>query len=73
MAKMQRKPKESPMSCSENTNATVGDLVIRPATPDVDSTDFDGRHAAILAGEKAAAALLPELKAGLARARANRR
>ena len=49
------------------------DLVIRPATPDVDSTDFDGRHAAILAGEKAAAALLPELKAGLARARANRR
>ena len=49
------------------------DLVIRPATPDVDSNDFDGRHAAILAGEKAAAALLPELKAGLARARANRR
>jgi NTE family protein len=40
------------------------DLVIRPATPDVDSVDFDGRHAAILAGEKAAAALLPELKAG---------
>ena len=27
MAKMQRKPKESPMSCSENTNATVGDLL----------------------------------------------
>ena len=25
MAKMQSKPKESPMSCSENTNATVGD------------------------------------------------
>jgi len=49
------------------------DLVIRPATPEVDSTDFDGRHAAILAGEKAAAALLPQLKASLARARANKR
>jgi NTE family protein len=45
------------------------DLVIRPATPDVDSTDFDARHAAILAGEQAAAALLPELKAKLAKAR----
>lgn len=47
------------------------DLVIRPATPDVDSTDFNARHAAILAGEKAAAALLPELKARLAKARLN--
>jgi len=47
------------------------DLVIRPATPDVDSTDFNARHAAILAGEKAAAALLPELKARLAKSRLN--
>jgi NTE family protein len=47
------------------------DLVIRPATPEVDSTDFNARHAAILAGEKAAAALLPELKARLAKARQN--
>jgi NTE family protein len=45
------------------------DMVIRPTTPDVDSTDFDARHAAILAGERAAAAVLPELKARLARAR----
>lgn len=45
------------------------DLVIRPATPDVESTDFDARHAAILAGEQAAAMLMPELKARLARAR----
>jgi NTE family protein len=45
--------------------------VIRPATPDVDSTDFNARHAAILAGEKAAAALLPELKARLAKSRLN--
>ncbi len=49
------------------------DLVIRVATPEVDSTDFNGRHAAILAGEKAAAALLPELKAKLDKARMNRR
>ena len=45
------------------------DLIIRPSTQDVDSTDFDGRHAAILAGEKAASAALPELKARLERAR----
>jgi NTE family protein len=49
------------------------DLVIRVATPEVDSTDFNSRHAAILAGEKAAAALLPELKAKLEKARMNRR
>lgn len=49
------------------------DLVIRPATPEVDSTDFNGRHAAILAGERAASALLPELKARLAKARQNNR
>ena len=49
------------------------DLVIRPATPDVDSTDFNARHAAILAGEQAASALLPELKARLAKARLNNR
>lgn len=48
------------------------DQVIRPATPEVDSTDFDARHAAILAGEKAAAALLPELKARLDKARMNK-
>lgn len=45
------------------------DMVIRPATPDMASTDFDARHAAIQAGEQAATGLLPELKARLARAR----
>lgn len=45
------------------------DWIIRPATPEVDATDFDARHAAILAGEQAATALLPELKARLAKAR----
>jgi NTE family protein len=46
------------------------DVVIRPKTSAVSSTDFEGRHLAILEGEKAAAALMPELKARLAKARA---
>jgi NTE family protein len=46
------------------------DVVIRPKTAAVSSTDFEGRHLAILEGEKAAAAVMPELKAKLARARA---
>ena len=45
------------------------DIVIRPKTAAVGSTDFEGRHLAILEGEKAAAAIMPELKARLARAR----
>jgi NTE family protein len=46
------------------------DVVIRPKTAAVSSTDFEGRHLAILEGEKAAAAVMPELKARLAKARA---
>jgi NTE family protein len=46
------------------------DIVIRPKTAAVSSTDFEGRHLAILEGEKAAAAIMPELKAKLAKARA---
>jgi NTE family protein len=46
------------------------DVVIRPKTAAVSSTDFEGRHLAILEGEKAAAAVMPDLKARLARARA---
>jgi NTE family protein len=45
------------------------DIVIRPKTAAVSSTDFEGRHLAILEGETAAAAIMPELKAKLARAR----
>jgi NTE family protein len=45
------------------------DVVIRPKTTAVSSTDFGGRHLAILEGEKAAAAMMPELKARLAKAR----
>jgi NTE family protein len=46
------------------------DVVIRPKTAEVSSTDFEGRHLAIMEGEKAAVAIMPELKAKLARARA---
>jgi NTE family protein len=46
------------------------DIVIRPQTAAISSTDFEGRHLAILEGEKAAAAAMPELKAALAKARA---
>ncbi len=46
------------------------DVVIRPHTPEVKATDFEGRHIAILEGEKAAAAVMDELKAKLARLRA---
>ncbi len=46
------------------------DVVIRPKTAAVSSTDFEDRHLAILEGEKAAAAVMAELKAKLAKARA---
>lgn len=46
------------------------DVVIRPRTAEVSSTDFEDRHLAILEGEKAAAAIMPELKARLAKMRA---
>lgn len=47
----------------------TADIVIRPVTPQGSSTDFNGRHLAILEGEKAVAAILPELKASLAKLR----
>jgi len=46
------------------------DVVIRPKTSAVSSTSFEDRNLAILEGEQAAAAIMPELKAKLARARA---
>ncbi len=45
------------------------DVVIRPQTAAVSSTDFEDRHLAILEGEKAAAVVMAELKAKLAKAR----
>ena len=47
------------------------DMVIRPKTTEVSSTDFEGRHLAIMEGEKAAARAMAELKARLERAREN--
>ncbi len=38
------------------------DIVIRPITPGISSTDFKDKHLAVLEGEKAVAAILPELK-----------
>jgi len=46
------------------------DVVIRPKTAAVSSTSFEDRHLAILEGEKAAAAIMPELKARLQKSRA---
>lgn len=46
------------------------DVVIRPKTAAVSSADFEDRHLAILEGEKAAAAVMAELKNKLAKARA---
>ena len=46
------------------------DVVIRPITSAVSSSSFEDRHLAILEGEKAAAAIMTELKAKLAKARA---
>ena len=41
------------------------DIVIRPRTQDIDVSNLDGRHIAVLEGEKAAAAMMPEMKAKL--------
>lgn len=42
--------------------ATSADVVIRPAVAELPTTDFQGRHRAVLEGEKAAAAIMAELK-----------
>ena len=46
------------------------DVVIHPRMNEISSASFEDRHLAILEGEKAAAAIMPELKAKLARMRA---
>lgn len=45
------------------------DIVIRPRTQDIDVSNLDGRHLAVMEGEKAAAAMMPELKAKLEKIR----
>jgi NTE family protein len=49
------------------------DLVIRPVTSGLPSADVSGRNKAVLEGEKAVAAILPELKARLAKLNETRR
>lgn len=41
------------------------DIVIRPRTQDIDVSNLDGRHIAVLEGEKATAAVMTDLKAKL--------
>jgi NTE family protein len=53
-------------SISRNELAEA-DIVIRPVTPGINATDFKGRHHAVLQGEIAVAAVLPELKVKLAK------
>ena len=48
------------------------DVVIRPQTSAIKATDFQDRHMAILEGEKAVAAVLPQIKAKLAKLREGR-
>lgn len=48
------------------------DTVIRPNTAGLSSTDMKDRHRAVLEGEKAVAAILPELKARLEKLREGR-
>jgi len=45
------------------------DVVIRPQTADIKATDFQSRHLAVLEGEKAVVAVLPDLRSKLARLR----
>lgn len=49
---------------------SAADVVIRPATAELSATSLEDRHRAILEGERAVAAALPELKEKLTRLRA---
>ena len=48
------------------------DVVIRPDTSGLGATDFKDRHVAVLEGERAASAAMPDIKARLARLREGR-
>jgi NTE family protein len=45
------------------------DIVIRPITAELPAADFVGRHRAVLEGEKAAALVMPQIKAALEKKR----
>jgi NTE family protein len=49
-----------------DAEAPAADVVIRPDLRAVASTDFEGKHRAILAGEKAALEAMPAIRAALA-------
>ncbi|MFZ2163272.1 MAG: patatin-like phospholipase family protein [Sideroxyarcus sp.] len=54
------------MSCSINRyELNQADVLICPVTKEIDQTNLDDKHWAILEGEKAATAALPEIKAKL--------
>lgn len=50
--------------------AANADVVIKPTVAELPATDFQGRHRAVLEGEKAAAAIMADLKQKLERKRA---
>jgi NTE family protein len=55
------------MSCSINRyELRQADVVITPVTREIDQTNLDDKHWAILEGEKAATAALPQIKALIA-------
>jgi NTE family protein len=56
----------------KNQELPGADVVVRPSTPDIRATDFKDRHLAVLEGEKALAAVLPEIRTKLARLREER-
>ena len=51
---------------------TRADVVIRPKVNDIGAADFEQRNRAILEGEKAALAAIPQIRARLAQLRASR-
>jgi NTE family protein len=54
------------MSCSINRyELQQADVVISPVTKEIDQTNLDDKHWAILEGEKAATAALSQIKAKL--------
>ena len=50
-----------------NLSAGEADVVIRPDTAAIGGTDFEARHAAILEGGHAAAAMAPVIREQLAK------
>ncbi len=49
------------------------DVVVRPNTPQIRATDFQERHVAVMEGERAVGALMPEIKSKLAKLREGRK